>query len=75
VNNSSPLEQRFVELEIRATHQQKHIDELNAVVTELNLKMLRLETKIVNINQQNDQMKNLLRENLPDLPHERPPHY
>jgi SlyX protein len=75
VNQPTPLEQRLVELEIKLTYQQKLIDELNGVVTEQTMKIFRLEKKLGEFAQQTDQIRMQLRDQLPNLPHEKPPHY
>jgi SlyX protein len=75
VNQPTQLEQRLVELEIRLTYQQKLIDELNGVVTEQTMKILRLEKKFGEVAEQHDQIRLQLRDQLPNLPHEKPPHY
>jgi SlyX protein len=75
VNQPTSLEQRMVDLEIRLTYQQKLIDELNGVVTEQTMELLRLGKKFSEFLQQHDQIRVQLREQLPNLPHEKPPHY
>lgn len=66
---------RLIELEVRLTYQQKLIDELNAVVTEHTLKVLKLEKLIQDIASQSRQLRTQLDQHLPNLPHEKPPHY
>ena len=73
--SSNPLEQRLVDLEMRLTYQQKLIDELNSVVTEQTMTILRLEKSVGKLVEHHDQMQRQLREQSPNLPHERPPHY
>lgn len=73
--STNPLEQRLVDLEMRLTYQQKLIDELNSVVTEQTMTLLRLEKSVGTLVQHHDQMQRQLREQSPNLPHERPPHY
>lgn len=75
MNQSDRLEKRLVELEIRLTYQQRLIDELNGVVSEQTMKIMRLEKKFGEVAQQQDQLRLQLNEQLPNLPHEKPPHY
>ena len=73
--STNPLEQRLVELEIRLTYQQKLIDELNNVVTEQTMTLLKLEKSFGTLVEHHDLIQRQLREQSPNLPHERPPHY
>lgn len=73
--STNPYEQRLVDLEIRLTYQQKLIDELNSVVTEQTMTLLKLEKSIGTLVEHHDQLQRQLREQSSNLPHERPPHY
>lgn len=75
MNLPDQLEQRLVELEIRLTYQQKVIEELNGVVTDQTFKILRIEKKLGEVAQQHQQMATQIREQLPNIPNEKPPHY
>jgi SlyX protein len=75
MNTSQSVEQRLVELEIRLTYQQKLIDELNGIVTDHTMRTLRLEQKLGDLSQQNEQLRRQVNDQLPNLPHEKPPHY
>lgn len=72
---SEQPDQRITELEIRLTYQQKLIDELNGVLTDQTMKLLRLEKKVAELLLQQDQLRSHIREQMPNLPNEKPPHY
>ncbi len=79
MNNPSPenrlAEQRITDLEIKLTYQQRLIDQLNEIVTEHTMQLLRAEKQLGELLHRNEMLQTQLREHLPNLPHEKPPHY
>ncbi|MFO0939561.1 MAG: SlyX family protein [Pirellulales bacterium] len=73
--NTSSSEQRLTDLEIRLTYQQRLIDQLNEIVTEHTMQLLKAEKQLGELLQRNELLQTQLREHLPNLPHEKPPHY
>jgi SlyX protein len=59
-------DERLTELEIRFSHQDQFLQELNQVVVEQQIKIERLEKEIL------DLKRNV---NSEDVPNEKPPHY
>ncbi|MFN3192959.1 MAG: SlyX family protein [Aureliella sp.] len=69
------IEQRVEELEIALAHQDRLCEQLNAVVTEQNEKLMKLENLLPLIQQQIRDVKMSIQETPRAPEDEKPPHY
>lgn len=74
-SNSGSTDARITELEIALTHQQQLLTQLNEVVTDQTRQLLRIDTAIRDLKEQQREIRVAQKERQGDLPHEKPPHY
>ncbi len=74
-NQPSSQTDRIVEVEICLTHQQHLLEQLNAVVTEQETRIRKLEQRIETIKTEQQQLRDRVSEQSAAIPDEKPPHY
>ncbi len=66
---------RITELEIAVSHQQRLLEQLNAVITEQTRQHIKQEKELVKMRELFVELKHRARDTGDNLPDEKPPHY
>ena len=74
-NPRRPVDPKYIELEIKLSHQQRLCEQLNEVVVDHTRQFMQLERVIVELRKQLSDLREARKQEISDPREERPPHY
>lgn len=74
-NPRKPADLKYIELEIKLSHQQRLCEQLNEVVVDHTRQIMQLERVVVELRKQLTDFRDARKQEITDPREERPPHY
>ncbi len=75
MDGSVESDRKYVELEIKLSHQQRLCEQLNEVVIDHTRQIMQMERVIIDLRKQLTDLRELRKQEILDPREERPPHY